>query len=176
MKSIILSIFLLTTSLFCVESNTSTVMEKERAFKLTTLKGETLHIRTKPNGLDIKEIKGKVVFLSFFGYNCPPCKREIPEFIKMYKKYSKDLEIIAIEVRGLGDEHLKNFVKSKNINYPVIPFTKEAEKFAYHTAKKADWKGAIPFIIVLDRKGEVKFLQTGLIPYESLETAFQKSK
>lgn len=150
--------------------------EESQEFKLTTLKDKSLHIITKENGLDIKEFKGKVVFISFFGYNCPPCRAEIPEFIKMRKKYGKDLEIIAIEVRGLGKKHIKSFVKENGINYPIVPFNKEAEKFAYHTAKKADWKGAIPFVIVLDREGEVKFLQTGLIPYKALETAFEKSK
>ena len=176
MKKIIVSILLLSLSLFSADSADSVEKEKEQQFELTTLTGKKLHITTKPNGLDIKEIQGKVVFLSFFGYNCPPCKREIPEFIKMKKKYGKDLEIIAVEVRGLGDAYLKRFIKSKNINYTVIPFHKEAEKFAYHTAQKADWKGAIPFIIVLDRRGEVQFLQTGLIPYEALEMAFNKSK
>jgi len=29
---------------------------------------------------------------------------------------------------------------------------------------------------VLDRTGEVRFLQTGLIPYDALESAFQKVK
>ena len=168
MKKIILSLLLLSPFLF--------PLEKEQQFELTTLKGKKLHITTKPNGLHIKEIKEKVVFLSFFGYNCPPCKKEIPEFIKMREKYGKDLEIIAVEVRGLKEKHLKSFVNIKNINYPIIPFNKEAENFAYHTAKKADWKGAIPFIIVLDRTGEVKFLQTGFIPYDALETAFKKSK
>ena len=175
MKKIIVSILLLSLSLFSADS-VEKEKEKEQQFELTTLTGKKLHLTTNPNGLDIKEVQGKVVFLSFFGYNCPPCKREIPEFIKMKKKYGKDLEIIAVEVRGLGDEHLKRFIKSKNINYTVIPFHKEAEKFAYHTAQKADWKGAIPFIIVLDRSGEVQFLQTGLIPYRALEMAFNQCK
>ena len=168
MKKIILSLLLISISLFSAE--------KIEIFELTTLKGEKLHITTTPNGLDIKEIQGKVIFLSFFGYNCPPCRSEIPEFIKMREKYGKDLEIIAVEVQGTKEESLKSLVKYENINYSIVPFNKEAKKFAYHTAKKADWKGAIPFIIVLDRKGEVKFLQTGLIPYDSLETAFNKSK
>ncbi len=168
MKKIILSLLLISISLFSASN--------EQQFELTTLKGEKLHLTTKPNGLDIKEVKGKVVFLAFFGYNCNPCRREIPEFIKMFNKYGEDLEIIAVEVQGTKEDSLKNLVKNKNINYSVVPFNKEARKFAYHIADKANWKGAIPFIIVLDREGEVKFLQTGLIPYEALETAFNKSK
>lgn len=151
-------------------------IEKEQKFELTTLKGETLHIKTTPNGLHIKELKGKVIFLSFFGYNCPPCKKEIPEFIKMHEKYGNDLEIVAIEVRGLGESYLKKFIQEKKINYSVVPFNKETQKFAYHTAQKANWQGTIPFIIVLDRDGEVQFLQTGLVPYKILEIALHKVK
>ena len=177
MKYMILSILLLFPTLsICNDNNISTPTEKSEKFKLRTLNGKSININTKTNGLDIKEFKGKVIFLSFFGYNCPPCKREIAEFIKIRKKYGKDLEIIAVEVRGLEKKYLKSFVKDKKITYPIIPLDKEAEKFAYHTAKKANWKGAIPFIIVLDRNGEVKFLQTGYIPFQALETAFKKSK
>ena len=182
MKHIILSLlFLLPTLTISNDKssshkNISPPTETSEKFELTTLKGEILHISTKPNGLNIQEFKGKVVFLSFFGYNCPPCKREIPEFIKIREKYSKEIEIIAIEVRGLNQEYLEGYVKDKGINYPVIPFNKTTQKFAYHTAQKADWKGAIPFLIVLDKEGEVQFLQTGLVPYDALVGAFQKLK
>ena len=148
----------------------------EQEFNLTTLQGETFHLTTKANGLDIKESKGKVTFLAFFGYNCNPCRREIPEFVKMYDTYKKDLEIIAVEVQGTQEEVLKGLVKSKNINYPIVPFKGNGRKFAYYISKKADWKGAIPFIIILDREGEVQFLQTGLVPYALLERAFNKVK
>jgi len=176
MKSIILAILLLSTYLFSADSNTTNKSAEKHIFKLTTIENREINITTKANGLDIDKFKGKVVFLSFFGYNCPPCKREIPEFIKMTKEHGEDLRIMAIEVRGLGKDNLKEFIKEKNINYTVIPFNKEAKKFAYHTAMKADWQGSIPFIIVLDRTGEVRFLQTGLIPYDALESAFQKVK
>ena len=191
MKHIILSLLLLTPTLtISNEENSnqknsdkkssnreiSPPIETSKKFELTTLKGDTLHISTKSNGLNIQEFKGKVIFLSFFGYNCPPCRREIPEFIKMREKYGKELEIIAIEVRGLDKNYLQSYVKERGINYPIIPFNEQTKKFAYHTAKKADWKGAIPFLIVLDKKGEVQFLQTGLVPYDALEMAFQKLK
>ena len=168
MKKIILSLLLISIALFSAPN--------EQEFNLTTVKGKKFHFTTQPNGLDIKEVKGKVVFLAFFGYNCNPCRREIPEFVKMVKKYGEDLEIIAVEVQGTKEESLKKLVKNKNINYSVVPFNKEARMFAYHIADKANWKGAIPFIIILDREGEVKFLQTGLIPYELLEKAFKKAK
>jgi len=184
MKKIIFSLLLVSISLFSAEQDaeakkeqikTEPVEEAEQ-FELTTLKGEKLHITTKSNGLDIKEIQGKVIFLAFFGYNCNPCRQEIPEFVKMSEKYGKDLEIIAVEVQGTQEEYLKSLVKNKNINYSVVPFNGKAKSFAYFISDKAGWKGAIPFIIVLDRTGDVKFLQTGLIPYTLLETAFNKSK
>jgi thiol-disulfide isomerase/thioredoxin len=180
LKHIIFSLLFLLPTLTISDENgekhISTPTETLEKFELTTLEGKTLHIRATPNGLDIQEFKGKIIFLSFFGYNCPPCKREIPEFIKIRKKYGKELEIVAVEVRGLNRKYLENYVKDKKINYPVVPFNKATQTFAYHTAKKAEWKGAIPFLIVLDREGEVQFLQTGLIPYDALEIAFQKLK
>ena len=43
--------------------------------------------------------KGKVVMLNFFATWCPPCRMEIPELVKMHKKYEgKDVVIISLSV------------------------------------------------------------------------------
>ncbi len=48
--------------------------------------------------LSLSQFKGKnVVLLDFWASTCPPCRKQIPHFKQIYKKYhSKGLEIIAI--------------------------------------------------------------------------------
>ncbi|MGB9641884.1 MAG: TlpA family protein disulfide reductase, partial [Candidatus Ratteibacteria bacterium] len=50
---------------------------------------------------------------------CPPCKREIPDFVKTYEKYrNKGLVIIGVAVSS-KPEDVKALVKQYNITYPV---------------------------------------------------------
>ena len=52
-------------------------------FKLTDTDGKSINITESKDGLIFEEHKGKAIFLVIFGHNCPPCKAEIPEFIKL---------------------------------------------------------------------------------------------
>ena len=60
------------------------------AFSLVDLNGRTI---------SLEQFSGKVVFLDFWAPWCLPCKQELPELDKLYKKFRKDgFEVIAISV------------------------------------------------------------------------------
>lgn len=65
-----------------------------------------------------KSYVGKVILVNFFASWCPPCKAEIPDFIKIYEKYKDKFVIIGLSV----DDDLQkaaNFVVNQKITYPV---------------------------------------------------------
>ena len=68
-----------------------------------------------------KETKGKVVLLNFWATWCPPCRMEIPGFIKLYEKYrSKGLVIVGVAMDEGGAADVSPFVKSNGMNYPIL--------------------------------------------------------
>jgi len=161
--------------------NTQEIVQKRASvpedgikFTLKTIDGKEFHLKEIPNGFKIKEAKDKAVFIIFFGYRCPPCLREIPRLIE-FSKTHKDVEIIAIEVQGLPLDRLKNFVKSKGINYNVIAMEDEALGFISYIQVKAGWSGAIPFLITLNKKGKVVIIHTGGLLKEHLEQAYKET-
>jgi len=144
-------------------------------FELTTITGDTLHVDEVENGISFKEHNDKVVFLIFFGYRCPPCLAEIPDLLKIVDEQKEKLEVIAVEVQRLPEEQLKIFAESKKLNYTVLSgeYT-ENSKFVSYIAERAQWSGAIPFMVGIKPSGEVGMVHVGGTSYEDFKNVFNE--
>ena len=141
-------------------------------FSLTTLDGETISISETAEGLVFEEFKDKAVILLFFGYKCPPCLGEIPVLKALENKGHKDLEIVALEVQGLTHEQLEMFKDKKGINYNLVPGEGNYEFISY-IGEKANWQGAIPFLIGFNKKGSVKVVHVGGIGASEFDNIYE---
>jgi len=164
MKKVILAILLILTV---------TLQAEVKKFTLTDIDGKQFNIKETKNGLIFNNQKEKAIFLVIFGHNCPPCKKEIPEFIELTKKYKDKIEIVAIEVQRYNVEQLKAFKQENGINYNLIA-GRDHDSFIGYIVDKAQWKGAIPFMIALDKNGDVQFMEQGFIPSKTLEELIGK--
>ncbi len=154
-----------------------TYMQAEEApqMSITDIKGVTHQITGTEQGLKIKGLEGKIVFLEFFGHKCPPCIKSIPHLIKLQEKHKDKLAIIAIEVQGYSNKQLTDFAKEKGMNYIVVSDEK-AGNFTNYIGQRAEWRGSIPFLVALDSKGAVQFVQAGMLPESSLEELITQLK
>ena len=126
-------------------------------------------------GLDDKEVtseklyKDKVVVLNFWATWCPPCVKEIPDFVELQKEYKdKDLLFIGISLdRGAGNvQKVKDFVEKNGMNYPVVMGnTGVTQKYGNITG--------IPTTYVIDKEGVIRFSKVGLISKNDMEKAFK---
>jgi len=137
------------------------------SFTLTDSQGNQLHVQDTKDGLIINEHKNAIL-LTMFGHNCPPCREEIPQFIELTKKYGDKLTIISIEVQGYNSNQVEAFRRANGINYTLLS-GEDNRDFVIHIIQRSGWKGAIPFLIAIDKRGEVQVVQAGLIKKSSLE-------
>ncbi len=137
---------------------------------ITTIDGKKLHVIGSEDGLAFEEYKGKVVFLEFFGHKCPPCLMMIDRYVKLKEKYKEKIAIVAIEVQGLDNEELTSFVKARGINYTAVSQEK-ADDFVRYVSIRSNWQGAIPYLLILDKKGNVQLIHSGPLPQTALEEA-----
>ena len=144
-------------------------------FQLTTLDGKTLHIDEAKDGIIFQEHKGKVVFLLFFGYRCPPCLGEIPLLKALSDEKHKDLAIIAMEVQRLPVEQLKLFKKDKGINYTILSGDEgQNSQFISYIGQRAGWGGSIPFLVGINPHGEVKIVHVGGMEAQEFKAIYKK--
>lgn len=166
MKKLLTTAFLLFSLLTTVQAAEN--QAQQPTMKMTDVSGKTYEVTGTEQGLKIKGLEGKVIFLEFFGHKCPPCLASIPHLIKLQTKHKNKLAIVSIEVQGYNNAQTAKFAKEKGMNYIVVSEEKASELVNY-IQQRAQWKGSIPFLVALDTKGDVQFVQAGMLPEESLE-------
>lgn len=127
-------------------------------FTLQDMHGQERHVQ---------EWNNQVLVINFWATWCPPCREEIPGFIKLQKKYNNQgVQFIGIALQT-ADE-VKDYVAELGMNYPVLVGTgdviKVAERFGNH-------QGILPYTVIIDRQQHIRFIKRGPLKYEEAETA-----
>ena len=156
------------TSLSLLWATDTSTATTHPTMSLKDIHGKTYKVQGTEQGLKIEGLEGKVIFLEFFGHSCPPCLASIPHLIKLQEKYKDKLAIISIEVQGYTPEQVATFAKEKGMTYIVASEANAAELVTY-IQQRAQWRGSIPFLVALDTKGNVQFVQAGMLPESALE-------
>ncbi|RPI97810.1 MAG: TlpA family protein disulfide reductase [Candidatus Aminicenantes bacterium] len=122
------------------------------------------------NTLSLAAYKGKVLVVNFWATWCPPCRKEIPDFVAAYKELKGEgLEILGLSVDEMTAPALIEWTKKMGVNYPIALATPEIIA-AY---EPGDF---IPATIIIDRKGMIRFRQSELMTKETLVRLFQQYK
>ncbi|MBI4615379.1 MAG: redoxin domain-containing protein [Planctomycetes bacterium] len=107
----------------------------------------------------LSDLAGKVVIVDVWGTWCPPCRREIPHFVELYKKYhDSGLEIVGVNYEGVPEAEAKAkieaFVKETGIPYTCV--------LGDETTKNRipDFEG-YPTTLFIDRTGKVRLKLVG---------------
>jgi len=106
----------------------------------------------------------KVVLLNFWATWCPPCRREMPDFIEVYKQY-KDKDFIVVGVGIDDNDKIAQFVKKLGVNYPILVGGRTAMQVSY---KYGNNSGALPYSIVIDKHGIIRYRAGGLMSRQKL--------
>ena len=73
------------------------------------------------NWVSMNQFKGKVVLLNFWGTWCGPCRKEIPDFVKLSEKYKDDgLEIVGVTLTSGPPKRISSFADQWGINYTLL--------------------------------------------------------
>ena len=106
---------------------------------------------------NIKDFDGQVVLLNFWATWCPPCLKEIPDFIEVQEEFAdKGFQIVGVAVEN--EEDVKHFAEEMGMNYPVMAGEMEAIELA---RRYGNSMGALPFSAIIDKSGTITHTFTG---------------
>jgi peroxiredoxin len=79
-------------------------------FTLTALDGHTY---------SLDSLRGKVVLLNFWATWCPPCRREMPDMEKLYRRFSSK-GLVVLAVSDEKRETVEEFLAKQSYTFPVV--------------------------------------------------------
>ena len=94
-----------------------------------------------------EDLKGKVVFLEYWGVNCPPCRASYPHLVELQKKYEKTgkFTVLASHVQEFSKK-VTEFLSTEKVTFPVY------QQFREPAAPCGD---GIPHAALIDHTGKV---------------------
>jgi len=110
----------------------------------------------------ISEWDGKVILLNFWATWCPPCRREMPAFIKLQKQLGKQgLQIIGLAIDQV--DLVEAFADNIGVNYPILVGENSAIKV---TEAYGNQYGQLPYTVIIDRQGIIRHKKFGEVTYD----------
>ena len=98
--------------------------------------------------LNLRELRGKVVFLNFWATWCPPCIEEMPSMEKLHQELEKDgLVIVAIDFQE-SPARVKEFFTEHRLTFMAL-LDRDGKVSELYKA----W--ALPVSVVINKRGEI---------------------
>lgn len=117
----------------------------------------------------LAEWRGQVVVLNFWATWCPPCREEMPAFVRIQKEMEhRGLRFVGVAIDD--PKEVRAFLKENPVNYSILIGDEKAPDWADQLGNKLS---ALPFSVVLDREGHIAYVHTGLFKREQVLKAVQ---
>ncbi|WDY56135.1 thioredoxin family protein [Pseudomonas sp. PSKL.D1] len=146
------------------------LMARDSYGPMPALSGASEWINSPP--LDAPELKGKVVLVDFWTWDCINCKRSLPHVNEWARRYAdQGLVVVGVHTPEYDYEHdvgqLKHKVASLGIGYPVAV---DNDYAVWNAWGNQFW----PAHYFVDRQGQVRHVHFGEGDYAGQEKVIQE--
>ena len=103
--------------------------------------------------------RGSVLVCNFWATWCAPCREEVPLLVSVRQRYlSSGAEVVGIGIDQAAK--IRRFADEFAIPYPVLIAGADGLELM---RKLHNGSGALPFTVVMDRKGAIAYRRLGLL-------------
>jgi peroxiredoxin len=113
---------------------------------------------------NISEWHGKILVINFWATWCPPCIKEIPEFMSIQEEYSaKGLQVIGVALDN--KESVEAYLAKLSVNYPILIGDMAGIALSQ---KLGNSMGVVPYTLIVNQQGQIIYQQGGELSKDEL--------
>ena len=158
LKILVISLGVLALLVFLAFSLTKNSLAPNVTF--TTITGQKINMA---------DLRGKVVLVSFWATDCSVCVREMPDLVNTYNAYkAKGFEVIAVAMPYDPPAQVLNYVTQKALPFPVMH-----DGFG-EIIKQFDGVNLTPTAYIFDKQGKRLQYTIGALDFEKLNQLLDK--
>ena len=129
------------------------IAQPDAAESLLAASFKDLNGQTQP----LSQWRGKVMIVNFWATWCPPCRKEIPEFIKLQEKYGQQ-GLIFIGIAIDQKDKVQAYSDEMGVNYPILLGELEAIELSKRAGNRLS---GLPYTAIIDRSGKIVGSEVG---------------
>lgn len=146
---------ILVTGLFNANGENQESKDVAANLNFTMLDGEG-------NKVQIKDYKGKTIFINFWATWCPPCRAEMPGIQALYSKLEHNTNIVFLTISQDKDEQKAvKYMDKQSIQLPLY--------FLNSTLPTEFSHQSIPSTFVISSEGNIVYQHEGMANYNTKE-------
>lgn len=107
----------------------------------------------------LHDFKGRPAVVNFWGTWCPPCRAELPEFVRAYEKVKADVDFYGIASESPAPQ-VQEMAKRLHITYKLI--------LPYDEVLQAYKIRSFPTTFIIDPSGTIVRTHNGMVDYRTL--------
>ena len=116
----------------------------------------TLPTRTGEQ-VTLSDLQGQVVMINFWASWCGPCREEMPLLEQIHQRYERlGFTLLGVNVEE-DSKMAENWLKDRPVSFPILFDPENGVSKLYDVA-------AMPSTVIVDRKGNVRYLHHGYQP------------
>jgi len=120
------------------------------------------------NTVQLKQLQGKVVLVTFWATDCPSCLKEIPHLKSLYQNYHQQgLEIFAIASYYDPPNHVVDASKTYQIPYGIVLDLRMKLASAFGDVRLT------PTTFLISPAGEIVYQITGSFDFEAMQARIE---
>ncbi|MFK5948639.1 MAG: TlpA disulfide reductase family protein [Methylococcales bacterium] len=113
---------------------------------------------------DLTEWQGKIRIINFWATWCPPCLKEIPEFIKLQDEFKdKNVQFIGIAIDD--KQAVEQYLQNNPVNYPMLIGGDAAISLSQQLG---NFVNTVPFSLIINQQGQIIHRHPGELSKEKI--------